>query len=104
VWGSVADWAAAGGCYAVFSELLNHYEADDLMTLDQAAELIPRIECRPILKLLADTYHMNIEEVDIAARPASQTPPCWATCTEWTATGRSRSRTYDMARFCRPSL
>lgn len=50
----------------LFLEPLNHYEADDVMTLDQAVELIRELNASN-LKLLADTYHMNIEEVDIAA-------------------------------------
>lgn len=50
----------------LFLEPLNRYEADDLTRLDQAAELIRELNA-PNLKLLADIYHMNIEEVDIAA-------------------------------------
>ena len=50
----------------LFLEPLNHYEADDLITLDQGAALIRELNA-PNLKLLADTYHMNIEEVDLAA-------------------------------------
>jgi sugar phosphate isomerase/epimerase len=57
--------AAAEGV-TLFLEPLNRYEADDLKTLDQAAELIQELKA-PNLKLLADIYHMNIEEVDIAA-------------------------------------
>jgi sugar phosphate isomerase/epimerase len=47
-------------------EPLNRYEADDLTTLDQAAQVIRELGA-PNLKLLADTFHMNIEEVDLAA-------------------------------------
>jgi sugar phosphate isomerase/epimerase len=50
----------------LFLEPLNRYEADDLTTLDQAAEVIRELRA-PNLKLLADTYHMNIEEVDLGA-------------------------------------
>jgi 5-keto-L-gluconate epimerase len=50
----------------LFLEPLNRYEADDLRTLDQAAEMIRELNA-PNLKLLADIYHMNIEEVDITA-------------------------------------
>ena len=57
--------AAAEGVI-LFLEPLNRYEADDVKTLDQAAELIQELKA-PNLKLLADIYHMNIEEVDIAA-------------------------------------
>jgi sugar phosphate isomerase/epimerase len=57
--------AAAEGV-TLFLEPLNRYEADDLRTLDQAAEMIRELRALN-LKLLADIYHMNIEEVDIAA-------------------------------------
>jgi sugar phosphate isomerase/epimerase len=57
--------AAAEGV-TLFLEPLNRYEGDDLATLDQAAEMIRELNA-PNLKLLADVYHMNIEEVDIAA-------------------------------------
>jgi sugar phosphate isomerase/epimerase len=57
--------AAAEGV-TLFLEPLNRYEADDLATLDQAAEVIRELNA-PNLRLLADTYHMNIEEVDLAA-------------------------------------
>ncbi len=57
--------AAAEGV-ALFLEPLNRYEADDLTTLDRASEVIRELNA-PNLKLLADTFHMNIEEVDPAA-------------------------------------
>ncbi|MGD0263627.1 MAG: sugar phosphate isomerase/epimerase family protein [Candidatus Methylomirabilota bacterium] len=50
----------------VFLEPLNRYEADDLLTLDQGADVIRELGA-PNLKLLADTFHMNIEERDLAA-------------------------------------
>lgn len=50
----------------VFLEPLNRYEADDLLTLDQGADVIREVGA-PNLKLLADTFHMNIEERDLAA-------------------------------------
>jgi sugar phosphate isomerase/epimerase len=50
----------------VFLEPLNRYEADDLLTLNQGADVIRELGA-PNLKLLADTFHMNIEERDLAA-------------------------------------
>ena len=50
----------------VFLEPLNRYEADDLLTLGQGAAVIREVGA-PNLKLLADTFHMNIEERDLAA-------------------------------------
>lgn len=50
----------------VFLEPLNRYEADDLQTLDQCAEVIRELGA-PNLRILADTFHMNIEERDIVA-------------------------------------
>lgn len=59
------DLAAKEGV-AMLLEPVNRYEIDDLATLDQAAEVIREVGM-PNLRLLADTYHMNIEEVDMAA-------------------------------------
>ncbi len=50
----------------VFLEPLNRYETDDLLTLDQGAEVIRELGVSN-LRVLADTFHMNIEERDIAA-------------------------------------
>jgi sugar phosphate isomerase/epimerase len=47
-------------------EAINRYESDYPVTLDQAIEVIDAIGA-PNLLMLADTYHMNIEEVDMAA-------------------------------------
>ena len=47
-------------------EAINRYESDYPVTLDQAIEVINTVRA-PNLLLLADTYHMNIEEVDMAA-------------------------------------
>jgi len=55
--------AAAEGV-TLLLEPINRYEIDDLATLDQAAEVIRELGA-PNLKLLADTFHMNIEEVDL---------------------------------------
>ena len=45
-------------------EAINRYETDQLCTLDEAIDRIRRVGSGS-LKLLADTFHMNIEEVDI---------------------------------------
>ncbi len=47
-------------------EAINRYESDYPLTLDQGIEVIKIIDS-PHLRLLADTYHMNIEETDMAA-------------------------------------
>ena len=49
----------------LFIEPLNRYETDLVMTLADGARLIEAAGA-PNLKLLADLFHMNIEEVDIA--------------------------------------
>lgn len=57
------DAAAAG--VILLLEPVNRYEGDDLFTLAQACGVIEELG-QPNLKLLADTYHMNIEEADMA--------------------------------------
>jgi len=47
-------------------EPLNRFETDFINTVDQGLELVNRI-ARPNVGLLLDTFHMNIEEKDIAA-------------------------------------
>ncbi len=47
-------------------EALNRYESDYPTTLDQVVAIIESLRA-PNLRLLADTYHMNIEEADMAA-------------------------------------
>ena len=56
--------AAAGG--RVLLEPLNRYETDLCNTLQQGGELLARVGSER-LALLADLFHMNIEEGDIAA-------------------------------------
>lgn len=60
-------WSAAlpEGRSAVFLEPLNRYEATLLRRVDQAADLATRIGS-PRVKSLADMFHMNIEEADMA--------------------------------------
>lgn len=50
----------------IFLEPLNRYEADYLNTIEQTLDTIEEIGASN-LYLLADTFHMNIEEVDMAA-------------------------------------
>jgi sugar phosphate isomerase/epimerase len=50
----------------VLLEPLNRYESDYINTLADAVQVAVEIGA-PNLKLLADTFHMNIEEVDMAA-------------------------------------
>jgi sugar phosphate isomerase/epimerase len=50
----------------ILLEPLNRYERDYLNTVEEGVRLIGEIGM-PNLKLLADTFHMNIEETDITA-------------------------------------
>lgn len=58
--------AAAKVGVVLLLEPLNRYECDYLNTLDEASTVIEQIGASN-LRLLADTFHMNIEEVDMAA-------------------------------------
>jgi sugar phosphate isomerase/epimerase len=53
------------GRSAVFLEPLNRYEATLLRRVEQAADMASRIGS-PRVKALADMFHMNIEEADMA--------------------------------------
>jgi len=57
--------AAAVGV-TILLEPINRYECDYMNTVEDALGVIKQIGA-PNLKLLADTFHMNIEEADIAA-------------------------------------
>jgi len=57
---------AAGGSAAVFLEPLNRYEATYLNTVGKAADLCLAAD-HPRIQLMADLFHMNIEEADIPA-------------------------------------
>ncbi len=61
----VCEIAARAGV-TVLLEPLNRYECDYINTLADGLAVAAEISA-PNLKLLADTFHMNIEEVDIAA-------------------------------------
>jgi len=58
--------AAAEARVTMLLEALNRYERDYLNTLEEALRVIRQIGM-PNLKLLADTFHMNIEEANITA-------------------------------------
>jgi sugar phosphate isomerase/epimerase len=61
----VGGHAAAAGVVLLF-EPLNRYEDHMVNTVAQAAKLIAAA-ASPGVRLLADTYHMNIEEDDVCA-------------------------------------
>ncbi len=50
----------------LFLEALNRYESDYPVTLEQAAAIVTEMGLTNV-RLLADTYHMNIEEADMCA-------------------------------------
>ena len=58
--------AAEAADTVLLIEAINRYETDFLNTVTEAAAFVREIGS-PHLKLLVDTFHMNIEEVDIAA-------------------------------------
>lgn len=60
-----AEAAAEAGANLLL-EAINRYETDYVNTVDEALHLLHQIGS-PTLKLLVDTFHMNIEEADIAA-------------------------------------
>ncbi|CAA9573107.1 MAG: DNA polymerase III subunits gamma and tau [uncultured Thermomicrobiales bacterium] len=68
-------WAAAlpEGSAAVFLEPLNRYESSFLNRVGQAADIAQRI-AHPRVLALADLFHMNIEEADLAAPIADAGP------------------------------
>jgi sugar phosphate isomerase/epimerase len=68
-------WAAAlpDGSAAVFLEPLNRYESSFLNRVGQAVDIVQRIG-HPRVLALADLFHMNIEEADMAAPIADAGP------------------------------
>jgi D-psicose/D-tagatose/L-ribulose 3-epimerase len=62
---AAADLAAEVGVRLAL-EPLNRFETDMVNTVDQGLELCDRVD-RPNVGLLLDTFHMNIEEKDVAA-------------------------------------
>jgi D-psicose/D-tagatose/L-ribulose 3-epimerase len=63
---TAAAGASAGGDAVIALEALNRYETHLLRTLDDAEQLRRRIDL-PNVELMADVFHMNIEEDSIAA-------------------------------------
>ncbi len=57
---------ARGANVPVYLEATNHYEASVARTLDEAWEIIAPLG-EPLLQILPDTYHMNIEETNVYA-------------------------------------
>lgn len=60
---SCAGYAKASGV-TVLLEPINRYESDVVNTVDEGLQMISELE-RDCVKLLPDTYHMNIEERSI---------------------------------------
>jgi sugar phosphate isomerase/epimerase len=58
--------AAAEAGLSLLVEAINRYETDYINTVEEALGLLHQIGS-PSIKLLVDTFHMNIEEADIAA-------------------------------------
>jgi sugar phosphate isomerase/epimerase len=58
--------AAAEAGVTILLEPLNRYECDYLNTVEEGIRVIREVDV-PNLKLLADTFHMNIEEANITA-------------------------------------
>jgi sugar phosphate isomerase/epimerase len=67
--GELADHARAEGV-VICLEPLNRYEDHMINTLAQAVELCDAVGS-PAMGVCADSYHMNIEEVDLAASIAA---------------------------------
>lgn len=57
--------AAYGKGVTVLLEPLNRYECDNITTLSECVDVISRLGAGNV-KVLADTFHMNIEEADLA--------------------------------------
>jgi sugar phosphate isomerase/epimerase len=70
--GDLAEMAAGAGATIVL-EPLNRYETHLVRTLDQGAEYCRRIN-RPTIRIMADFFHMNLEEPDIAASLRESAP------------------------------
>ncbi len=61
----ICAWAAERGLTVAF-EMLNRYESHQIRTMAEGLDLLRRVGAGN-LSLLADAYHMNIEEADPAA-------------------------------------
>ena len=73
--GPVLDAAASAGVRLVI-EPINRYETDFLVTVGDVLTLI-EASGAPHLGVLADTFHMNIEEATIEGALASAAPRLW---------------------------
>ncbi len=73
--GPVLDAAASAGVRLVI-EPINRYETDFLVTVEEALEVIGASGA-PHLGVLADTFHMNIEEVTIEGALIAAGPRLW---------------------------
>ncbi|MDI6772175.1 MAG: 5-keto-L-gluconate epimerase [bacterium] len=73
--GPVLDAAASAGIRLVI-EPINRYETDFLVTLEETLEVIGASGA-PHLGVLADTFHMNIEEVTIEGALVAAGPRLW---------------------------
>ncbi|MDR7420032.1 MAG: 5-keto-L-gluconate epimerase [Armatimonadota bacterium] len=71
----VLDAAADAGVRLVI-EPINRYESDFLATVEETLEVIDRAGA-PHLGVLADTFHMNIEEVSLMAALGAAAPRLW---------------------------
>ncbi len=56
--------AASGAGVGLLLEPINRYETNFINTVDEALEVVEQLGS-PCIKLLVDTFHMNIEEADI---------------------------------------
>lgn len=63
--GELCSWAAPLGV-TIYLEPLNRYECDNINTITGALEVTGAVGAGNV-KVLADTFHMNIEEADMAA-------------------------------------
>jgi sugar phosphate isomerase/epimerase len=68
--------AAASAGVRLVIEPINRYETDYLVTVDETLALIAASRA-PHLGVLADTFHMNIEEVSIEGALVAAAPRLW---------------------------
>lgn len=60
----LADYGGSKGV-PLYLEAINRYELNYLNTIDDTLDFLKKINS-PVVKILVDTFHMNIEEPDIA--------------------------------------
>ncbi len=71
-------------------EPLNRYEDHMVNRLEQAVELVETVGL-PSVRVMADTYHMNIEEDEPTSALVKAAAPDSGTCRSATPTGSSRA-------------